>query len=144
MVSDRFLSTGVRRAPLAVFRAGASRLTSSRSSRLVAGPFLLAGSRPGAHAGELLYIPTRQGEHTIMLVLAYGRRMETPVYATAAVAGRPQVCHCSSRPSMLPPLGAYLLGGASIRLTATDEDGPFRLHACASVAAMLSWLDLIM
>ena len=45
---------------------------------------------------------------------------------------------------MLPPLGAYLLGGASIRLTATDEDGPFRLHACASVAAMLGGLELIM
>ena len=79
-----------------------------------------------------------------MLVLAYDRRMETTVYATAAVAGRPQVSHFSGRPSMLPPLGAYLLGGASIRLTATDEDGPFRLHACASGAAMLSWLDLIM
>ena len=79
-----------------------------------------------------------------MLVLAYDRRMETTVYATAAVAGRPQVSHCSGRPSILHPLGANLLGGAPIRLTATDEDGPFRLHACASVAAMLSWLDLIM
>ena len=60
-----------------------------------------------------------------MLVLAYDRRMETTVYATAAVAGRPQVCHCSSQPSMLPPLGANLLGGAPIRLTTPDEDGPF-------------------
>ena len=59
-----------------------------------------------------------------MLVLAHDRRMETPLYATAAVAGRPQVCHCSSRPSMLPPLGANLLGGAPIRLTTPDEDGP--------------------
>ena len=56
-----------------------------------------------------------------MLVLAYDRRMETPVYATAAVAGRPQVSHGSSRPSMLPPLGANLLGGAPT----PDEDGPF-------------------
>ena len=60
-----------------------------------------------------------------MLVLAYDRRVETPVYATAAVAGRPQVSHCSGRPSMLPPLGANLLGGAPIRLTTPDEDGPF-------------------
>ena len=72
-------------------------------------------------------------------------------------------------------LGANLLGGAPIRLTTSDEDGPSvslvttrsrqadtgtdrtavfvgggacvennGLHACASVAAMLSWLDLIM
>ena len=121
MVSGRFRSTGVRRVPLALFRAGPSRLTSGRSSRLVAGPFLLAGSRPGAPAEELRYIPTRQGEHTVMLVLAYDRRMETPVYATAAVSGRPQVSHCSGRPSMLPPLGANLLGGAPT----PDEDGPF-------------------
>ena len=60
-----------------------------------------------------------------MLVLPYDRRVETTVYATAAVAGRPQVCHCSDRPSMLPPPGANLLGGASIRLTTPDEDGPF-------------------
>ena len=60
-----------------------------------------------------------------MLVLPYDRRVETTVYATAAVAGRPQVSHCSGRPSMLPPLGANLLGGAPIRFTTPDEDGPF-------------------
>ena len=125
MVSDQFLSTGVRRAPLALFRSGPSRLTSGRSFRLVAGPFLLAGSRPGAPAEELRDIPTLQGEHTVMLVLAYDRRMKTTVYATAAVAGRPQVSHFSGRPSMLPPLGANLLGGAPIRLTTHDEDGTF-------------------
>ena len=58
------LSICVRRAPLALFRAGHSRLTSGRSSRLVAGPFLLAGSRPGAPAEELRYIRTWHGEHT--------------------------------------------------------------------------------
>ena len=103
MVSDQFLSSGVTRAPLALFRSGPYRLTSGRSFRLVAGPFLLAGSRPGAPAEELRDIPTLQGEHTVMLVLAYDRRMKTTVYATAAVAGRPQVSHFSGRPSMLPP-----------------------------------------
>ena len=125
MVSDRFLSTGVRRAPLALLRSGPSRVTSGRSTRLVAGPFLLSGSRPGAPAEELRYISTREGEHTVILVLVYDRRMETTVYATAAVDGRPQVSHFSGRPSMLPPLGANLLGGAPIRLTTPDEDCPF-------------------
>ena len=125
MVSDRFLYTSVRRVPLALFRSGPSRLTSGRSFRLVAGPFLSAGSRPGAPAEELRYIPTRQGEHTVMLVLAYDRRMKTTMYATAAVAGRPQVCHFSGRPRMLLPLGANLLGGAPMRLTTPDEDCPF-------------------
>ena len=53
-----------------------------------------------------------------MLVLAYDRRMETTVYATAAVAGRPQVSHCSGRQHVVS------LGGAPIRLTTSDEDGP--------------------
>ena len=105
VVSDRFLSTGARPVPLALFRAGPSRLTSGRSSRLVSGPFVLAASRPRAPAEELRYIPTRQGEHTVMLVLAYDRRMETPVHAIAALAGRPHVSHCSGRPSMLSPWG---------------------------------------
>ena len=125
MVSDQFLSTGVRRAPLSLFRSGPSRLTSGRSFRLVAGPFLLAGSRPGAPAEELRHIPTLQGEHTVILVLAYDRRMKTTVYATAAVAGRPHVSHFSGRPRMLLPLGANLLGGAPIRLTTADQDCPF-------------------
>ena len=51
--------------------------------------------------------------------------METTVYATAAVDGRPQVSHFSGRPSMLPPLGANLLGGAPIRLTTSGQDCPF-------------------
>ena len=104
MVSGRFRSTGVRRIPLALFRAGPSPLTSGWSFRLVAGPFLLAGSRTGAPA-ELRYIPTRQGEHTVMLVLAYDRRIETPVHAIAALVGSPHVSHCSGRPSMLSPWG---------------------------------------
>ena len=106
VVSDRFLSTGVRPVRLALLRAGRSRLTCGRPCRLVSGPFLWAGSRPGAHAEALRFTPTRQGEHTVMLVLAYDRRMETTVYATAAVAGRPQVSHFSGRPSMLPPPGS--------------------------------------
>ena len=44
---------------------------------------------------------------------------------TDAGDGRPQVSHFSGRHSMLPPLGANLLGGAPIRLTTPDEDGPF-------------------
>ena len=125
MVSDQFLSTGVRRAPLALFRSGPSRLTSGRSFRHVAGPFLLAGSRPGAPAQELRDIPTLQGEHTVMLVLAYDKRMKTTVYATAAVAGRPQVSHFSGRPSVLPPLGANRLRGAPIHFTTSAQNCPF-------------------
>ena len=124
MVSDRFLSTGARPVPLALFRAGPSRLTSGRSFRLVSGPFVLAASRPRAPAQELRYIPTRQGEHTLLLVLAYDRNMETTVHATAAVPGRAQVNHCSGRHRMYP-VAANVLGGAPIRLTTTEEDGPF-------------------
>ena len=124
VVSDRFLSTGARPVTLALFRAGPSRLTSGRSSRLVSGPFVLADSRPGAPADELRYIPTRQGEHTLMLVLAYDSSMETTVHATAAVPGRAQVNHCSGRHRMLYPVGADVLGGAPIRLTTTEEDAP--------------------
>ena len=57
-----------------------------------------------------------------MLVPVHDRRTETPVYATA---GRPRVSHCSGRPSIWHPLGANILGGAPIRLTTSDEDGPF-------------------
>ena len=60
-----------------------------------------------------------------MLVVAYDRRVETPVYATAAAAGRPHVSHFSGRPRMLLPLGANLLGGAPTRLTTADQDCPF-------------------
>ena len=60
-----------------------------------------------------------------MLVLAYDRRVETPVYATAAPAGRPQVSHGRWRPSTLHPLEANILCGAPIRLTTHDEDGTF-------------------
>ena len=98
VLSDRFLSTGIRPVRLALLRAGPSRLTCGRSCRLVSGPFLLAGSRPGAHAEELRFIPTRQVEHTVTLVLAYDRSMETPVHAPAAVARRPRVSHCTGRP----------------------------------------------
>ena len=125
MVSGRFRSTGVRRVPLALFRAGPSRLTYGRSFRLVSGPFVLAASRPRAPAQELRYIPTRQGEHTLLLVLAYDRNMETTVHATAAVPGRAQVNHCSGRHRMLYPVAANVLSGAPIRLTTTEEDGPF-------------------
>ena len=98
VLSDRFLSTGIRPVRLALLRAGPSRLTCGRSCRLVSGPFLLAGSSPGARAEELGFIPTRQGEHTVTLVLAYDRSMETPVHAPAAVARRPRVSHCTGRP----------------------------------------------
>ena len=125
VVSDRFLSTGARPVPLALFRAGPSRLTSGRSFRLVSGPFVLAASRPRAPAEELRYIPTRQGEHTLLLVLAYDRNMETTVHATAAVPGRAQVNHCSGRHRMLYPVAANVLSGAPIRLRTTEEDGPF-------------------
>ena len=60
-----------------------------------------------------------------MLVLAYDRRIETSVHATAALAGRPQVSHGRCRPSTLHPLEANLLCGAPIRLTTHDEDGTF-------------------
>ena len=103
VLSDRFLSTGIRPVRLALLRAGPYRLTCGRSCRLVSGPFLLAGSSPGARAEELGFIPTRQGEHTVTLVLAYDRSMETPVHAPAAVARRPRVSHCTGRPvSELP------------------------------------------
>ena len=73
VLSDRFLSTGVRPVRLALLRAGRSRLTCGRPCRLVSGPFLWAGSRPGAHAEALRFTPTRQGEHTVTLVLAHDR-----------------------------------------------------------------------
>ena len=88
LLSSRIISRGVRPLPLAFFRAGPSRSTSGLSSRLVSGPFILASSRPGAPAEELGYIQTRQGEHTVILVLASDRSMETTVHATAAVPGR--------------------------------------------------------
>ena len=40
------------------------------------------------------------------------------MHATAALAGRPQVSHCSGRQHVVS------LGGAPIRLTTSDEDGP--------------------
>ena len=89
----------------------------ARSSRLVPAPVhqqrSCGISRPGRDSIR------------VMLVVAYDKRVETPVYATAAVAGRPQVCHFSGRPRMLLPLGANLLGGAPIRLTTSGQDCPF-------------------
>ena len=70
----------------------------------------------GCTRREWRCIPTRGGEHTlIMLVLAY-TGMETHVDATAAMSRRPQESPCSGRLSMFYPV-RWVAG-----------NGPFEVH----------------
>ena len=93
--------------------AGSSRLVSGRPLSIdfrsvistCLRPVPLGWSPPRCTRRRVAVYPHRQGENTVMLVLAYVRTMVTPVHATAAVAGRPRVSQCSGRPSMLYPVG---------------------------------------
>ena len=113
LLSRRILSRGVRPFPVHRCPAGSSRLVSGRPLSIdlrsvistCCRPVPLGCFPPRCTAEQLRYIPSRQGEHTVMLVLAYDRRIETPVHAIAALAGRPHVRHCSGRHSMMSPWG---------------------------------------
>ena len=134
LLSRRILSRGVRPIPLHWCPAGSSRLASVRPlssdfrsfNSTCCGPVPLVWFPPRCtRRGVALYLDPRGRAYSNTRAGVHDRRMETTVYASTAVDGRPQVNHFSCRHSMLPPLEANILGAAPIRITTPDEDCSF-------------------
>ena len=134
LLSRRILSRGVRPLPLHRCPAGSSRLVSGGGLSIdlrsvistCCGPVPLGWFPPRCtRRGVALYLDPRGRAYSNTRAGVHDRRMETTVYASTAVDGRPQVNHFSCRHSMLPPLEANILGAAPIRITTPDEDCSF-------------------
>ena len=134
LLSRRIISCGVRPIPLHWCPAGSSRLASVRPlssdfrsfNSTCCGPVPLVWFPPRCtRRGVALYLDPRGRAYSNTRAGVHDRRMETTVYASTAVDGRPQVSHFSGRHSMLPPLEANILGAAPIRITTPDEDCSF-------------------